>query len=164
MKNLTIVFLFYSLITFSQDTYTFKTGGRIFENNNRMYTSDIETYFGHKPEILNLYKAGRTKKILGNGLLYGGISSFIITHLSKVSERKTQSDGTIKTENNNTMYYVSAGISLIAIPIKIGYSKKIRKAVTLMNEEIKAQKQNTGINFETNIIANSNGIGLKITF
>ena len=33
-----------------------------------------------------------------------------------------------------------------------------------MNEEINLQKQNTGINFESNIIANANGVGLKLTF
>ena len=62
------------------------------------------------------------------------------------------------------MYFVSAGISLIAIPIKIGFQKKIKKSVILMNDEMKLQKQNTGINFESNIIANANGVGLKLTF
>jgi hypothetical protein len=53
---------------------------------------------------------------------------------------------------------------LIAIPIKIGFQKKIKKSIILMNDEIKLQKQNTGINFESNIIANANGVGLKLTF
>ena len=42
--------------------------------------------------------------------------------------------------------------------------QKIKKSLILMNDEIKLQKQNTGINFESNIIANANGVGLKLTF
>ena len=66
MKNLIFAFLFISGFSFSQETYTFKSGGRVFENNKRIKTPEIETYFGHKPEIVNLYKAGRTKKTVGN--------------------------------------------------------------------------------------------------
>ncbi|MES2864159.1 MAG: hypothetical protein V4666_08585 [Bacteroidota bacterium] len=164
MKILIYAFLFISSLSFSQEIYTFKSGGRVFENGKRIKTSQIETYFGHKPEIVRLYKAGRTQKTIGNVFLYGGVSTFIFTHLSKVSERKIQPNGTFKEASSNTMYFVGAGIALVSIPIKIGYSKKIKKAVGLMNEEVNSQKQNTGLNFETNIIADANGVGLKITF
>ena len=158
MKNLIIVLLLFTSVSFSQETYTFKNGGRVFENGEKINSSEIEAYFGHKPEILSLYKAGRTKKTVGNILLYGGITTFIVKHLYRVE------NATPGRESSNTMYFVSAGISLIAIPIKIGFQKKIKKSIILMNDEIKLQKQNTGINFESNIIANANGVGLKLTF
>lgn len=158
MKNLIIVLLLFTSVSFSQETYTFKNGGRVFENGKKINSTEIETYFGHKPEIINLYKAGRTKKTVGNILLYGGITTFIARHLYRVE------NATLGRESSNTIYFVSAGISLIAIPIKIGFQKKIKKSVNLMNDELKLQKQNTGINFESNIIANANGVGLKLTF
>jgi hypothetical protein len=145
-------------VSFSQEIYTFKSGGRVFENGKKINSSEIATYFGHKPEILSLYKAGKTKKTVGNIFLYGGIFTFISTHLIHVENAAPG------RESSNTMYFVGAGISLIAIPIKIGFQKKIKKSIHLMNEEIKLQKQNTGINFESNIIANANGVGLKLTF
>lgn len=164
MKNLIFAFLFISSLSFSQETYTFKSGGRVFENNKRIKTQEIETYFGHKPEIVNLYKAGRTKKTVGNIFLYGGIGTIIITHLSKVNNSGVQSDGTFGKPTSNTMYFVGAGIVLVAIPIKIGFQRKIKKSILLMNEEMNSQKQSTSLNYETNIIANTNGVGLKLTF
>lgn len=158
MKNLIFVFFFISSFSFSQETYTFKSGGRVFENGKRIGTSQIESYFDHKPEIVRLYKAGRTQKTVGNIFLYGGIFTFVSTHLLHV---KNASPG---RESSNAMYFVGAGISLVAIPIKIGFQKKIKKSTLLMNEEIASQKRNTSLNLETNIIANANGVGLKLTF
>lgn len=156
MKNLIIVLLLFTSVSFSQETYTFKNGGRVFENGKKINSSEIEAYFGHKPEILSLYKAGRTKKTVGNILLLNGVAMLGIGTLQLINE---SSRGTIY------FTYGLSGLSFItAIPIKIGFQKKIKKSVILMNDEMKLQKQNTGINFESNIIANANGVGLKLTF
>ena len=164
MKNLIIILLLFTSVSFSQEIYTFKSGGRVFENGKKINSSEIETYFGHKPEILSLYKAGRTKKTVGNILLWGGITTFVAKHLISVENSGIQSDGSIGKSKSNTLYFVAAGISLVAIPIKIGFQKKIKKSIILMNEEVKLQKQTAEINFETNIIANANGVGFKLTF
>ena len=59
--------------------------------------------------------------------------------------------------------FVGGALVIIAIPIKIGFSKKIKKAVSLMNEDLKNPK--TGFNIEsTSFISNSNGVGISITF
>lgn len=164
MKNLIFVFLFISTLSFSQEIYTFKSGGKVFENREKINSRQIETYFGHKPEIMKLYKAGKRKKTIGNIFLYGGIATIALKHYKEISDNTIDINGRIINQTTNTMYFVGAGIALISIPIKIGYSNKIRKAVSLMNEEINSQKQSTGANLETNIIANTDGLGLKFTF
>ena len=51
---------------------------------------------------------------------------------------------------------------IIAIPIKLGFSNKIRDVVKLMNEDV--NKQKTTFIESADFIANSNGIGVSIGF
>ena len=166
MKNLIIVLLLFTSVSFSQETYTFKNGGRIFENNERLNSIEVNKKFSSNSEILKLYNNGRNRKTAGNLLLWGGIGTGIIKFLSDANQHVEQDNrGNIKVkQTSNVLYFVTGSMVLIAIPIKIGFQKKIKKSVILMNDEIKLQKQNTGINFESNIIANANGVGLKLTF
>lgn len=59
-------------------------------------------------------------------------------------------------------YIIGGALALISIPIKIGYSNKIRQAVDLMNKESKNPKT-TEIE-SANIITNTNGVGFAIAF
>jgi hypothetical protein len=166
MKNLIIVLLLFTSVSFSQETYTFKSGGRVFENNERLNSIEVNKKFSSNSEILKLYNNGRNRKTAGNLLLWSGIGTGIIKFLSDTNQHIEQDNrGNIKVkQTSNVLYFVTGSIVLIAIPIKIGFQKKIKKSIILMNEKIKSQKQNTGINFESNIIANANGVGLKLTF
>lgn len=166
MKNLIIVVLLFTSLSFSQETYTFKSGGRVFENNERLNSIEVNKKFSSNSEILKLYNNGRNRKTAGNLLLWGGIGTGIIKFLSDTNQKVEQDNrGNIKVkQTSNVLYFVTGSMVLIAIPIKIGFQKKIKKSIILMNDEIKLQKQNTGINFESNIIANANGVGLKLTF
>jgi hypothetical protein len=166
MKNLIIVLLLFTSVSFSQETYTFKSGGRVFENNERLNSIEVNKKFSSNSEILKLYNNGRNRKTAGNLLLWSGIGTGIIKFLSDTNQHIEQDNrGNIKVkQTSNVLYFVTGSIVLIAIPIKIGFLKKIKKSIILMNEKIKSQKQNTGINFESNIIANANGVGLKLTF
>ena len=166
MKNLIIVLLLFTSVSFSQETYTSKSGGRIFENNERLNSIEVNKKFSSNSEILKLYNNGRNRKTAGNLLLWGGIGTGIIKFLSDTNQNVEQDNrGYIKVkQTSNVLYFVTGSMVLIAIPIKIGFQKKIKKSVILMNDEIKLQKQNTGVNFESNIIANANGVGFKLTF
>lgn len=166
MKNLIIVLLLFTSVSFSQETYTFKNGGRVFENNERLNSIEVNKKFSSNSEILKLYNNGRNRKTAGNLLLWGGIGTGIIKFLSDTNQHVEQDNrGYIKVkQTSNVLYFVTGSMVLIAIPIKIGFQKKIKKSVILMNDEIKLQKQNTGVNFESNIIANANGVGFKLTF
>ena len=58
---------------------------------------------------------------------------------------------------------MSGAVIIIAIPIKLGFSKKIKRAVSLVNEDFK--KPTTGFNIEsTSFVSNANGFGISITF
>jgi len=164
-KSVLLLLLILPLLSFSQDILTFKSTSRVFNfDNKKLTSSEVRDLFSTNPEALRLYNSGMTKKTIGNILLYGGLSSLITTHLIRVTDSNTDQYGrlTIKTRSN-VMYFVSAGVVLIAIPIKIGFSKKIKKAVSMMNEDLKNPK--TGFNIEsTSFISNSNGVGFSITF
>jgi hypothetical protein len=166
MKNfITLILLTTSFFCFSQEALTFKSTSRVFNSNNiKLSPEEVRNLFASNSEALHLYNSGKTKQTVGNILLYGGLSSLITTHLIRVTDSNTDQYGrlTIKTRSN-VMYFVSAGVVLIAIPIKIGFSKKIKKAVSMMNEDLKNPK--TGFNIEsTSFISNSNGVGFSITF
>jgi len=52
---------------------------------------------------------------------------------------------------------------ILSIPVKIGYTKKIKTVVKDYNAEL--SNKDTGLNFESmSIVANKNGLGLKLTF
>lgn len=166
MKNLIFAFLFISSLSFSQEIYTFRSGGRVFENKERLNSIEVNKKFAANSEILKLYNNGRNRKTAGNLLLWGGIGAGVIKFLSDVNQNIEYYDtGSLQVkQTSNVLYFITGTMVLVAIPIKIGFQKKIRRSIILMNKDIKSQKQDTGLNLETNIIANTNGVGLKITF
>ncbi len=160
-KLLLLLLLIIPFFSFSQDILTYKSGGRIFNSNNQKLNSDeVRSLLSNNSDALNLYNAGKSKQTLGNILLYGGISTVIINHYSIIQNAKNKGD---INSSRNIPYIIGGGLILTAIPIKIGFSKKIKKAVNLTNVDIKNPK--TGFNLEsTNFISNSNGVGFSFTF
>lgn len=75
---------------------------------------------------LALYDAGRSKKTVGNILFPVGVA-FIVDDLVNGANR----DITYPT----TFTYLGYACLLIAIPVKIGFSNKIEKAVNLLNQD-----------------------------
>lgn len=167
MKKIILVTLLAINFCFSQEIYTSKNG-KIFENGKRINGEYIQTAFGQNKEILNLYRAGKTKQTIGNILFYGGFATLAIKHLSVINKSKNTEvtmngpySMQVKQEEwTNTMYYVSFGMIATSIPVKLGYSKKIKSATSLMNDEIKKQKTNESLN----IIYNQNGVGVSLQF
>jgi hypothetical protein len=157
-------------ISFAQDTYTFKSGGRIFQNDREIAPDAVRGMLLRNQPALALYEAGRTKKTLGNVLLYGGLATLTGKLLLDLT---TDTESTITYGNYNTVNvdqkrstptaYIIGGIMLVAaIPIKIGFSKKIKKAVSLMNEA--AKKPETSFIESSSLVMNQNGVGISITF
>jgi len=165
MKKLLLIYLLASTFSFAQDVYQYKSGGRIFENERKLHRDDIENYFGHRKDIMKEYNAGRTKKTVGDILLGGGIGFTVGYHLAQVKNNEVGgkyygSD----VQQSNVPYYIGAAAVIISIPVRIGYSKRIKNAVHLMNQELLNQKKEQSYNIEYNIIGNSNGVGIKMTF
>ena len=174
MKKILLIFvMLFSMVTYSQEIYTFKSGGRVFDSQNQKISpDDFRNLLVTNQPALELYETGRNKKTIGNVMLYGGISTLIgkfIYDISYVTPYKiTQSNGpypvttVTSEESSRVLYYVGAGLVLVAIPIKIGFSKKIKRAIEMLNEDNSKPKKTS---IETaSFIINSNGIGLSITF
>lgn len=162
MKN-TILFclLLSSLFSFGQETITYKNGGRIFNSNNQKLSSnEIKDLFASNAVALELYNSGKTKQTAGNILLYGGLSIVVINHLSLLQKAKNRES---INSNRNIAYIIGGGLILTAIPIKLGFSKKVKKSVELINEDFNHPK--TGFSIDsTYFISNANGAGISISF
>ncbi len=156
MKTTLLLLIVTCNFCFSQQIYTSKNGS-ILENGKKINSEYLQSAFGQNQNIINLYNEGKTKQIIGNVLFYGGLSTIIIKHISVIN-KANNSRGTVSI--NNTMYFVGLGMVAASIPVKIGYTKKIKTATALMNEEISKQKKEESLN----LIINQNGIGIGINF
>lgn len=178
MKNIALVFIvILPLFSFSQEALTVKGDGRVFNSNNQKLTSnEVRDLFATNAEALKLYNAGRSKKTIGNILLCTGGITIVGKFISNKIENSKNKPELVgygyfgnpiiqfngKTPTNN-LFIVGGAMVLIALPIKIGFLKKIKKSVSLINEDIKNPK--TGFNIDsTTFISNSDGFGISITF
>ena len=106
-------------------------------------------------QLLANYNDGRSRKTAGNILLWGGLGS-MVGYLGRGFYL-----GVYEFSSPANILGLSA--VLVAIPVKIGFSKKIKRAVSLVNEDFK--KPTTGFNIEsTSFVSNANGFGISITF
>ncbi len=162
MKKIALLtLLIFSFLGFSQEAITCKNNGSVFNSSKQKLSSEeVRNLLKDNKEALDLYNVGKTKQTLGNILLYGGISTVVINHLLLVQNAKNKGD---INSSRNIPYIIGGGLILTAIPIKLGFSKKIKKAVSLINDDLKNPK--TGFTIEsTSFISNSNGVGFSITF
>lgn len=162
MKKITLLFLLvFPLLSFCQDALTYKGNGCILNSSGQKLTSDqVRNLFKDNKEALDLYNVGKTKQTIGNIMLYGGIATVSINHLAILQNAKNKGD---VNPNRNIPYIIGGGLILTAIPIKIGFSKKIKRATTLINDDLKNPK--TGFSIEsTSFVSNSNGVGISFTF
>jgi hypothetical protein len=126
-KSILIAFFLLTIsLTYSQ-TLTLKSGGRIIDSNNQKLTpTEVRTLLNNNSELLNEYNTGRTKKTVGNILIGAGIG-FIIGDLASGATQ----DITYPT----AFTFIGMAALAIAIPVKIGYSKKIKSAVEGYNKQ-----------------------------
>jgi hypothetical protein len=180
-KIILVITILFTFLSFSQNNYTFKRGGKILENEKLISPLEVRELLKKNQEALEVYNSGRNKKTFGNTLLYGGIATIIgkfaydIQHPPKFIQTQ-QSSYTYGPYNNTAyiysyktepapskaLYFVGAGLIISAIPIKIGFSNKIRQAVALLNKEVRTPK--TTFLETSEIIADGNGIGISIKF
>jgi hypothetical protein len=154
-KLLIITCLFISFFTFSQEL-NYKTGGRIFNSEGeKMSPKEVRELLAKQPGMLQFYNNGRGQKTMGNILFYGGLIAIPTEFLIKAGENSNNYP-TILT-------YLSIGSILLSIPIKAGYTKKIKTVVKDYNKEL--SKKDTSLQIDQiNFVTNQNGVGLKITF
>jgi len=163
IKSLFFLFLFFcSLQSFSQKL-VYKSNGNITDSENQKISPDqVRELLKDNEKLLADYNIGRKKKTVGNVLLIGG--SVAIGAVAAVAMLGLSGEINISDSAANyveALYFVGLASVIVAVPIKIGFSKKIKNVVTEYNNQT-----NTGYNQFNNpkldLITNSNGIGLRL--
>lgn len=160
--------LIQSFFSFSQDIITTK-GTKVYNSNNQKLSGkEVRSLLSTNTEALKLYNLGKTKQLFGIVTLSSGFAMVA----GKLVFGKNPKNNIIYTQygpiysyepTNNYLYYIGAGLMITSIPILIGHTKKIKKSIELINEDLK--NPSTGFNVESSsIIANFDGIGISITF
>lgn len=153
-KIIVSLFLLASVSAFSQEL-KYKTGGRIFDSNNQKLASkEVRELLAKQPEILESYNEGRSEKIFGNALMYGGIAlaaTDLIVAATKEGEYPT------------ALTVVGVASIFLSVPIKYSSTKKLKTVVKDYNAAL--SKKDSGFNFESmSIVSNGKGLGLRMTF
>lgn len=171
MKKLcTTFFLMVSLVSFSQQL-TYKSGGAVYSaENKKLSTAEVRNLLSNNKEALLLYNLGRNKKTWGNVLFYGGLG-LITTNVvvgmttdntSVSSYNSSYGSPSISSERTDMTAAIVGGALLVAsIPIKIGYSKKIKTAITKYNDGL---AENYIPSTKIMLIASANQLGFKVEF
>ena len=150
---LIICVLLLSFHGFSQDLIH-KSNGNISDSQGKKLTSDeVRELLANNVALLEEYNIGRDKKTFGNILLFGGAALAYFPTMIQLANGQPVSTGLF-----------GAGVisMLIAIPVKVGFTKKIKNVVSEYNKQKKVSDANLNIK-STNIIANSNGVGVRFT-
>jgi hypothetical protein len=174
MKKAFLVFiLLFGLTAFSQETYHSKNNGCVFDSNGQELSPvKMREILAKNTKALELYNAGRSKKTAGNLLLWGSIvplSVFMRDFLRGnngeiIGYQTTQYGGQgipIMGPISFTPAILGGAMIIAAIPIKIGFSKKVKNAVELMNQPT---PKTVGYIESSALLINQNGLGLAIKF
>jgi hypothetical protein len=154
MKTIPILLFFFTVspCCFAQQL-TYKSGGNIVNaQHEKLMPSEIRALWASNAELLSLYNQGRNKKTIGSVLFYGGIGLLAGDIIKGL---------TADVDYPTALSYVGVGALIVHIPVKIGYPKKIKKAITIHNQ---IQIDTIESKLEATIITNQNGIRFKITF
>jgi hypothetical protein len=172
-KSFLVFILLFGLTAFSQETYHSKNNGSVFDSNNKEVSPvKMREILANNSKALEIYNAGRTKKTLGNMLLWGSIIPLSVflrdairdTNGEVIGYQTTQYGGQgipIMGPVSKVPLILGGAMIIAAIPIKIGFSKKVKKAVDLINEP---PPKTVGNIESSSMILNQNGLGLAIKF
>jgi len=154
--NLKLTFaLFFTIFTTSFAQQLNYQKGHIYNSENKKLTnSQVIELLNSQPELVAQFNAGRTKKTVGTILLAAGIG-FIVGDLASGATQ----DITYPT----AFTYVGIASIIISIPVKIGYTNKIKSAVEGYNKQVASEATNFKLE-STRLYANQNGLGILLTF
>lgn len=154
--------LFCSVQSFSQNLI-YKSNGNILNSNNQKISPDqVRELLANNQKLLADYNAGRSKKTTGNVLLIGGPVLIVADLITAVTAKIDLQNGTEKGFPT-ALTYIGVAALIIAIPIKIGFSNKIKNVVTDYNNGLKMGNNEFKIQ-KTEFITNQNGAGIRLTF
>lgn len=152
----------------------YKSNGVVLNSENQKISPDqVRELLKDNEKLLADYNAGRTKKTFGNILLIGGLG-FLTADLIQglTTDKTTVASGNyysiqgVQSENNypTALTYFGLAALVVAIPVKIGFSKKIKNVVTEYNNQSTTgfNQYNNLENSKLNLITNSRGIGFRL--
>ena len=157
---LMLFLLIFNLHSFSQKIVYTSNGNIQNSEKKNISPNEVRVLLKDNQQLLDDYNAGRDKKTIGNFLLIGGPLLIVTDLILGLTAAVGLQNGSEKTYPSVLTYIGFAAIA-VAIPVKIGFSKKIRNVVSEFNSLDK-------VGFEPNdnklyLISNSNGIGLRMT-
>jgi hypothetical protein len=142
------------LSTFSFAQLTYKSCGRVYDaENKKLSKKEVRALLVNRPELLQSYNSGMTKKSIGGILIGGGIGAIV-----------GSAAGAYVADVGFPTVGVALGVGMIAvgIPVRSGYTKKMNRAIDGYNGKV---ADNSPISFENlSICANQNGVGLRLNF
>ena len=104
--------------------------------------------------MLASYSSGQTKASVGGFLLGFGTGFVIVDLATGLSQDKVYP---------SALTFIGLTSAAISIPVIIGHTKKINKAIDGYNDAISPNK--VGFQIEKiNILSNKNGIGMQLSF
>ncbi|WP_144892030.1 hypothetical protein [Flavobacterium tiangeerense] len=146
----------------------YKSNGNILDSEREKITpNQVRELLKDNQQLLADYNIGRTKKTVGNILLISGpVLLFTGTMAYVISGFDQGMNPEFEGKPNKSIPIIIMGTGLaallITIPVKIGFSKKIKNVVTdYNNQNAIGNKQ-----FEStkvDLITNSNVVGLPLT-
>lgn len=168
IKQLFILLFFVCSVQSFSQKLVYKSNGNILNSENKKISPDqVRELLKNNQKLLDEYNAGRTKKTVGNVLIIGGFGFLVadLVHGATTSGVTTYPTGggyyALQTEKTypTALTYIGVAALIIAIPVKIGFSNKIKNVVTDYNNQLA-----TGYNKpKLDLITNSNGIGFRLT-
>lgn len=159
-KILFLAVLLFSMASSAQKLI-YKSNGNVTDaENNKIAPDQVRTLLAYNHKLLEQYNAGRTKKTVGNVLIIGGIGMLATDVLVEMfSPVDFDEDYGVKKRYPSALTYIGAAAIVIAIPVKIGFSKKIKNVVAQHNTFMEASGYQPKLDF----ITNTNGVGLRLT-
>lgn len=129
--------------------------GQYLVNGEQFSNYDVKYHLmNNNPVAYNFYKKAKTKSSVG-GFLLGMGGALIIGDAVKALASDEDYPGVFT--------YVGAGLAAVSIPILSGRKKMLQKSIDTYNESLPKEKT-LGYNFDVNILASTNGVGLTVTF
>lgn len=123
--------------------------GEVFSNYDIKYH-----LMNNNPEAYNFYKKSKTKSSVGGFLLGLGCGLMIGDAVKALASNE---------DYPGAFTYVGAGFAAISIPILSGRTKLLQNSLDTYNNSLSNEKT-LGSNFDVNILATTNGIGIAFKF
>lgn len=131
---------------------------KMFINNEQIPSYEIKKYLKDNDfKAYSLYTKAKNKSVIGGLLL--SLGSVLI--VSDAVKAVVTEDGEFPT----VMSYIGGGLIVASIPVLSGKNKKMQEAIDSYNSGLKNTSELDN-NFDTslNLLANQNGVGLRLSF